>query len=58
MKVALLFSGGLDSCFLALMLKKLNVKFKCYTASLKHSTFQESHDELGLKKQLKHLDLI
>ncbi|MFP4567348.1 MAG: diphthine--ammonia ligase [Candidatus Woesearchaeota archaeon] len=56
-EVALLFSGGLDSCFLALMLKKLGVKFKCYTASLRHDSFQVSHDEVWSLKAADMLGL-
>lgn len=56
-EVALLFSGGLDSCFIALILKKHNVKFKCYTASLKHETFQDSHDETWSLNAAKALNL-
>lgn len=33
-KIGLLFSGGVDSTFLALILKSLNIKFTCYTAAL------------------------
>jgi diphthine-ammonia ligase len=56
-KVALLFSGGLDSCFIALMLKKLGVDFKCYTASLEHESFQVSHDEAWSVRAAKDLGL-
>ncbi|MCC7574289.1 diphthine--ammonia ligase [Candidatus Woesearchaeota archaeon] len=56
-RVALLFSGGLDSCFIALILKKLGVDFKCYTASLEHDSFQVSHDESWSLRAAKVLGL-
>jgi len=40
-KVGILFSGGIDSVFIAYMLKKYGVAFICYTAAI---------DEIGMEK--------
>jgi len=56
-KVGLLFSGGIDSTFLALMLKKMGVEFTCYTATLDHPEFKESQDFIWAQKVAKELEL-
>ena len=56
-KVGLLFSGGIDSTFLALMLKKLKIDFTCYIAVLDHPEFKESQDLVWSRKVAKELDL-
>ncbi len=56
-KLGLLFSGGIDSTFLALILKKLNVEFTCYIAVLDHPEFKESQDLIWAKNVAKELDL-
>ncbi len=43
-KFGLLFSGGVDSCIIALILKKLGCKFTCYTAVLESKSFKEPKD--------------
>ncbi len=59
-KVALLFSGGIDSLALALYLKKLNYDFTCYTVGTKYSKDIESSrkvaEELDLKHEIKIVD--
>lgn len=54
-KFGLLFSGGLDSAFLALMLKKLGCDFTCYTAVLDNASMKEPED---LKHAIKAAELI
>ena len=43
-KVGLLFSGGIDSTVIALILKQLKVDFVCYTAKMKSKTHGEAED--------------
>ena len=47
-KIGLLFSGGIDSVILAMILKKLGVDFYCYTAAVDES----SVDVLYAKKMM------
>lgn len=56
-KVGLLFSGGIDSTFIALVLKKLKVPFTCYTAGLKEEGLKDPEDLEWAKKIAKELDL-
>lgn len=56
-KIGLLFSGGIDSTFIALTLKKLNVPFTCYTAALTEPGLTEASDLEWSKKVAKELDL-
>jgi asparagine synthase (glutamine-hydrolysing) len=56
-KIGLLFSGGIDSAFLALMLKKLNVDFDCYFSSMKEDGLTESKDRPWAEKIAKELNL-
>jgi len=58
-KFGLLFSGGLDSTFIALILKKLNCKFTCYVAALHNPNRKEAEDLTYAIKAAKllHLDL-
>lgn len=51
----LLFSGGVDSCLLALLLKKQKAKFTCFFAYVKDNT--EAKDLAFAKKAAKELDL-
>jgi diphthine-ammonia ligase len=59
-KVALLFSGGIDSLALAFYLKKLNYDFTCYTVGTKNSKDIESAikvaEELNLKHEIKIIE--
>ncbi len=43
-KFGLLFSGGVDSCVIALILKKLGCKFTCFTAVLESRNMKEPKD--------------
>ena len=52
-KIGLLFSGGIDSVILAMILKKLGVDFYCYTAAVDES----SVDVLYAKKAAIELNL-
>lgn len=52
---SLLFSGGVDSCLLALILKKQKVKFSCFFAYVKDNT--EPKDLAFAKKAAKELNL-
>lgn len=56
-KTGLLFSGGIDSTFIALNLKKMGVDFECYVAALKHDEFKESQDLIYAKRVAKELNL-
>ncbi|MBD3313000.1 ATP-binding protein, partial [Candidatus Woesearchaeota archaeon] len=63
-KVGLLFSGGIDSTLLAMMLKSLDVDFTCYTAALESGTEAEDAvyarkvaEELGLKLRIMKIEL-
>ncbi len=54
-KLDLLFSGGLDSSFIALILKKLNIDFTCYACAV--SGLGESKDLEYARKVANSLDL-
>ena len=54
-KVGLLFSGGVDSSVLALMLKRLGVDFTCYVAGLEGET--EAEDIVYAKRVAQTLGL-
>ena len=56
-KFGLLFSGGIDSTFLAFVLKKLGYDFKCYTAVLDDPLKKEPSDLTYSKKIAKELGL-
>ncbi|MFA6072687.1 MAG: diphthine--ammonia ligase [Candidatus Woesearchaeota archaeon] len=56
-KIGLLFSGGIDSAFLALILKKLGVEFTCYFSSMKEEGLSDSKDQPWAEKIAKELDL-
>jgi len=65
-KLGLLFSGGVDSSVLALILKNLGVEFTCYTAVLDQPGMSDAEDlvyakkvaqSLGLKLKIKRLRL-
>ncbi len=43
-KIALLFSGGIDSTFIAMVLKKHKIPFTCYTALLEGGNIEEASD--------------
>jgi diphthine-ammonia ligase len=56
-KVGLLFSGGVDSSVLALLLKKFGVNFTCYVAGVGSKTLKEPEDVEYAKKCAKSLNL-
>ena len=56
-KVGILFSGGIDSTFIALILKKLNISFTCYSAGLKEVGLKDAQDLEWAKRVAKELDL-
>ena len=56
-KFGLLFSGGVDSVFLALILKKLDVDFTCYTCVVDYFGFKEPEDLSYSKKIASDLGL-
>ncbi len=49
-KIGLLFSGGVDSCTIALILKQLGVDFTCYTTSIVGGNLKEAEDLVYAKK--------
>ncbi|MEK6948160.1 MAG: diphthine--ammonia ligase [Nanoarchaeota archaeon] len=65
-KFGLLLSGGVDSSFIAIILKELEVDFKCYIAVMEDKTLQEAKDleyakelaeELGLELEIVKVNL-
>ena len=56
-KMGLLLSGGVDSSFIASILKKENVNFKCYVAGLKEPGLKDSEDIEYAEKLAKELNL-
>lgn len=49
-KIGVLFSGGVDSTFIALILKNMGVDFTCYTAALEEQGLKDSEDVIWAKK--------
>jgi diphthine-ammonia ligase len=49
-KVGVLFSGGIDSTFIAFCLQKLQIPFTCYTGALVDDSTQEADDLVMSKK--------
>lgn len=56
-KVGLLFSGGIDSTYIALALKELKVNFTCYTAKVKGGNIEEASDYIYAKEIAKKYNL-
>ncbi len=56
-KFGLLFSGAVDSSLIALILKKLNVDFRCYTCVFQDVNTKEAEDLEYSKKVAEELDL-
>jgi len=54
-KFGILFSGGIDSAFIAYICKKMNLDFICYTSALKSET--PAHDLLAAKRVAKEMGL-
>jgi len=56
-KFGLLLSGGVDSSFIAIVLKELGVDFKCYFSIMEDENFNEPKDLQYAKKLAEELDL-
>jgi asparagine synthase (glutamine-hydrolysing) len=56
-KFGILFSGGIDSTFIALTCKKLGLDFCCYTASLIDKKMKEPEDVVYARKVAKRYSL-
>lgn len=56
-KFGLLFSGGIDSTLIAIMLKKLGADFTCYSAHFVDENMRESPDFLMSREIAKEYDL-
>lgn len=56
-KFGILFSGGVDSSFIALILKKLGYDFECYTAGIDSKTMKEAEDITYAKKAAQEMGL-
>lgn len=56
-KIALLFSGGIDSTMIALILKELKQDFVCYTCVLKEGNLKEPEDLIYAKEIAKKYNL-
>jgi len=56
-KIGLLFSGGIDSSVIALVLKKLGIDFTCYTTSFYEPTMKIAEDEQYATKVAEKLEL-
>lgn len=55
-KIGVLFSGGIDSTFICYVLKKLNIKFTCYTCELFGGNILKSSDLIYAKEIAKRYD--
>ena len=56
-KLGLLFSGGIDSTILAVILKEFNVDFTCYVSGFYSENIKEAEDVIFAKKVAKELNL-
>ena len=56
-KIGLLFSGGVDSTLLALILKQNKIPFTCYTTALEDKNLKVAEDLGYAKRAAKDLDL-
>ena len=65
-KFGILFSGGIDSTFIAMVYKEIGFDFTCYTAGLEEEGLKEAEDlvyaekvskELGLKLKVRKIKL-
>lgn len=56
-KASLLFSGGIDSTFLAMMLKRKKIPFECFVSAIDEKNFSEPKDLMQAKKVAKELNL-
>jgi diphthine-ammonia ligase len=54
-KVGVLFSGGIDSVFIAYILKKMKIDFTCYTAGVDEKGMETPEDIIYAKKAAKEL---
>lgn len=56
-KFGVMFSGGIDSVFITLILKQLRVKFNCYTCIVEDGNFNKAEDLIYSEKIAKELGL-
>lgn len=56
-KFGILFSGGIDSTFIAVVLKKLGIKFNCYTSYFEDPKLKTPEDLVFAKKAAQKLGL-
>ena len=56
-KFGVLFSGGIDSVFIAKLLKDMGYKFTCYATALDDDKMGESHDLLAAQEAAEELNL-
>jgi len=56
-KLGLLFSGGIDSTFIAYVLRELKVDFTCYTAKFLGGNIEEAEDLVYAKRIAKEYNL-
>jgi asparagine synthase (glutamine-hydrolysing) len=55
-KIGILFSGGIDSTFIAFALKKLKIPFTCYTAKVEGGNILEAEDLIYAKEIAQEYD--
>ncbi len=56
-KFGILFSGGIDSTMIALILKKMKIEFTCYTAVIDDPQMHEAEDLIYAKRIAEYLKL-
>jgi diphthine-ammonia ligase len=56
-KIGVLFSGGIDSVFIAFILKKMNIDFTCYTSGINEKGMETPEDVIYAKKAANKMGL-